>query len=338
MRAAVRRVPRVPRDLILIPAFAIAGLMAGAARAETTLSLVYPFPDQLIYTQLCKQLVDKVNKGAAGLIKIDVKPFNSIAMFEQPTAVTKGVVDLACTPAAFYARAIPENEAFSTSNTSPAAVRANGGMAAMDELHQKHMNVKYLGWTESGGRFRIYLKDAPKFTGGLPDFTGIKMRDNPIYGAFFRALKASTHSMGSNDVYPALEKGVVNASAWATIGLKDFKWDKFLRHAVEPEFYQTDIGWIMNLDKWKSLDPKAQAALQKLVIEHEGSARATLEKMAKEERETLLKEGMKFHEAPNAKGYLKLAVDSAYDRMTERLQKANRDTAIVAKLRALFIE
>lgn len=327
------------RSLILIPLLAFAGAASSAARAEATLTLVYPFPDQLIYTQLCKQLVDKVNKGAAGLVKIDVKPFNSIAMFEQPTAVGKGVVDLACTPAAFYARAIPENEAFSTSNSSPAKVRANGGMKMMDELHQKHANMKYLGWTESGGRFRIYLAEAPKFTrAGMPDFSGVKMRDNPIYGGFFRALKASTHSMPSTEVYPALEKGVVNASAWATIGLKDFKWDKFLRHAVEPEFYQTDIGWIMNLDKWKSLDPKAQAALQKIVIAHENAARATLEKMAKEERAELAKEGMKFHTVPDAKGYLKLAVDSAYARMTERLQKANRDTADVAKLRKLFIQ
>jgi len=333
MRAAVRR------SLILIPAFAIAGLTASTARAETTLTLVYPFPDQLIYTQLCKELVAKVNKAAAGMVKIDVKPFNSIKMFEQPTAVTKGVVDMACTPAAFYARAIPENEAFSTSNSSPAKVRANGGMKMMDALHQKQTNMKYLGWTASGGRFRIYLKDAPKFTkAGLPDFTGIKMRDNPIYGAFFRALNASTHSMPSTEVYPALEKGVVNASAWATIGLKDFKWDKFLRHAVEPEFYQTDIGWIMNLDKWKSLDAKAQKAIQSIVIKHEAAARAKLEKMAKEERALLAKEGMQFYTVPDAKGYLKLAVDSAYERMTDRLKKANRDTSDVAKLRKLFIQ
>jgi TRAP-type C4-dicarboxylate transport system substrate-binding protein len=321
-------------------ALGAAGMMAApAALAQTTVSLVFPFPDQLIYTKLCKELVDKVNKGMGGALKVDAKPFNSIQMFEQPAAVSKGVVDLACTPAAFYARAIPENEAFSTSNSSPAKVRANGGMQMMDELHQKLFNMKYLGWTESGGRFRIYLKESPKFNPqGLPDFTGVKLRDNPIYGAFFRALKASTHSMGANDVYPALEKGVVNAAAWATIGLKDYKWDQFLRHAIEPEFYQTDIGWIMNLDKWKSLPAATQQNLQKIVIAHENAARAELEKLAAEERATLIKEGMKFHDAPNAKAYLKLAVDSAYERMAQRVKEGKRDDAHIAKLRTLFIE
>lgn len=324
---------------ILAAAAVAAAFLAPAAQAETTLTLVYPFPDQLIYTKQCKELVDKINAGAKGLVKVDVKPFNSITMFEQPTAVSKGVVDIACTPAAFYARAIPENEAFSTSDSSPAKVRANGGMKMMDELHQKLFNLKYLGWTESGGRFRIYLKDAPKFTAqGMPDFTGIKMRDNPIYGAFFRAMNASTHNMPSTDVYPALEKGVVNASAWATIGLQDFKWDKFLRHGVEPEFYQTDIGWIMNLDKWKSLSPDAQKRLMEIVIEHEGASRAKLEEMARDERATLMKEGMQFHNVPNSKAYLDLAVSSAYDRMTQRIKDSKRDTADVATLRKLFIE
>ena len=74
------------------------------------------------------------------------------------------------------------------------------------------------------------------------------------------------------------------------------------------------------------------------MIAHEGYARATLEKMAEEERATLEKEGMKFYTVPNARAYLKLAVDSAYERMTQRIKDAKRDTAHVAKLRSLFIE
>lgn len=306
-------------------------------RAETELTLVYPFPDFLIYTKLCKELVDKINTAGAGKVKIKVLPFNSIGMFKQPTAVTKGRVDIACTPAAFYARGLPENEAVSTSNSTPATVRANGGFEVLDGLHQKHLNMKYLGWTASGGLFRIYTKDAPKFAdSGLPDFTGIKLRDNPIYGAFFRGMNATTHSIKSSEVYPALEKGVVNASAWATIGLKGLKWDQFLRHGIEPDFYQTDIGWIMNLDKWASLDTATRDLIQSEVIKHENYANAKLKSMAAEERKTLAAEGMVFHSVPNSEAYLKLAIDSAFDRMMERLGKASRPTDHIAKLRDAY--
>lgn len=320
-------------------AVAIATGAPAPAKAATELTLVYPFPDFLIYTKLCKELVDRINNAGEGVVSIKVLPFNSIGMFKQPAAVTSGRVDIVCTPAAFYARGLPENEAVSTSNTSPARVRANGGFKILDDLHQKHQNMKYLGWTSSGGLFRIYTKDAPKFNAkGMPDFTGIKMRDNPIYGAFFRALKATTHPMKSSQVYSALEKGVVNASAWATIGLKGLKWDKFLRHGIEPEFYQTDIGWTMNLDKWKSLSAKEQKIIQSTVILHEVAARAKLQDLAKKERATLKAEGMKFHSAPNGKAYLDLAINSAYDRMMERLKKAGRPTAHVATLRAAYQE
>ena len=258
-------------------------------------------------------------------------------MFKQPPAIKAGRVDIACTAAAFYARGLPEAEAVATSNSSPQAVRANGGLGLLDDLHQKHANMKYLGWTTSGAHFRIYLKNAPKFTsGGLVDFSGVKLRDNPIYGAFYRAMKATTHSLPATAVYSALEKGVVDGSAWATVGVQGLKWDKFLRHAVEPEFFQTDIGWIVNLDKWKSLGQKSQSLIQKAVIAQEAVNRAKLEGMASAERKKLIAEGMKFYNAPNPQAYSKLAVDSAYQRMTDRLKKTKRGTDVVAKLRATW--
>lgn len=312
---------------------------APANAAATELTLVHPFPDFLIYTKLCKELVGKINTAGKGMVSIKVLPFNSIGMFKQPPAVRAGRVDIACTPAAFYARGLPEAEGVATSNSSPANVRANGGMKLLDEIHQKHFGVKYLGWTSSGGHFRIYMKNPPKFNKkGLIDFTGVKLRDNPIYGAFFRAMNATTHTLRSTDTYPALEKGVVDAAAWATIGLKGLKWDKFLRHAVEPEFFHTDIGWIMNLAKWNSLSPAAKKVIQSTIIAHEKYARAKLLGMAAAERKTLMAEGMKFYTVPNPKAYVKLAVDSAYQRMVTRLKKTKRGAGNAAKMRAAWRE
>ena len=316
---------------------AMIGVTAPSAMAEKTVTMVYPFPDFLVYTKSCKAMVAAINKAGAGVVKIDLKPYNSIKMFQQPGAVSKGVVDMVCTPAAFYARALPENEAVSTSSSSPAAVRANGGMKILDDLHQKHMNMKYLGWIDSGPNFRIYMKNPPKFgSDGMPDFSGIKMRDNPIYGAFFRAMKASTHSMSSSQVYSALEKGVVNASAWATLGLPGLKWDKFLRHAVEPDFYQTDIGVVMNLKSWKGLGAKAQKVLQDTVIAWENSSREARTAEAAAERKKLIAEGMKFYTAPAGAKYSTLAVNSAYARMEGRLQKMKRPLEWAKKLRQAY--
>ena len=42
--------------------------------------------------------------------------------------------------------------------------------------------------------------------------TGVKLRDNPIYSAFFKALGASAHNLPATEVYSALEKNVVGGN------------------------------------------------------------------------------------------------------------------------------
>ena len=162
------------------------------------------------------------------------------------------------------------------------------------------------------------------------------MRDNPIYGAFLKAMKASTHNLPATQVYAALEKGVVDAAAWATNGLRGLKWDIFLRHAIVPDIYQTDIGWIINLKKWNGLSRKARDIIQSTVREYEVINNGILKKLHKEEEAALRKGGMTFYKVPNPRKYLDLAVDSAYARMMGRLKKAGRNTDHVTKLRAAF--
>ena len=106
--------------------------------AETKLTLVYPFPDFLQYTKNCKALVKEINSRGKGHIKIDILPFNSIKMFAQAPAVSKGRVDLNCIPAAFYARGVPELEAISTASSSVEQARSSGGIDMLDKLQQKH--------------------------------------------------------------------------------------------------------------------------------------------------------------------------------------------------------
>lgn len=319
-----------------VGAAAIAAVSTPAAQAQT-IQLVYPFPDNLVYSQSCIQLAEKLKEAANGQYEVNVRPFNSIGMFEQAPAISEGAAGMSCLPAAFYARAIPENEAISTSNASPQAVRDNGGMEIIERLHAEHMNMKYIGWVDSGPQFMIYLAEPPTFNdNGLPNMSGIKMRDNPIYGAFFRALNAETQSMASTDVYPALERGVVNASAWTTIGVMDWRWDEFLKHALTPAFYQTDIGVIMNLDLWNSLSEGAQATIQRVVMEHEASSREARLQEQEQELAQLQERGMTFHEVPNAEEYIRIAVDSAYERMHERLREADRTLEHAEALRERY--
>lgn len=315
---------------------------APSALAAEKLTLTHPFSKALIYTKSCIAFANSVAKRTGGEVEVTVRGGpEAIKTFQQAPAVRDGIIDMTCVPAAFYAAAVPENEAISTSNSSPAAVRANGGMAIIDQLHQKHYKAKYLGWLDSGVNFHIYFNNPPKFKAdGMPDFAGVKLRDNPIYGAFFRAMGATTHNMGFSEVFSALEKGTVNASAWTAIGVKQLKWDKFLRHRLDPSFYQSDIGLIMNNARFNKMSAKAQAALQKAVIEHENESRKARMAEVTEEQSLLAKEGMKTWTVKGAAAdrYRKVSIDSAYSRMEGRLKKMNRPLDSAKKLRSLYLQ
>ena len=212
-------------------AFAAAAISAAFASttawAEDKLTAVHAFPPFLVYTQTFLAMVEDINERGKGVVQIEVRGGpEAIGMFQQPAAVRDGVVDMVHTPGSFYGKNVPEIDAMVASRLTPMEVRENGGAAIMDAAHQKRFNVKHLGWIDGGVNFHIFMDEEPKFgEDGLLDLTGVKLRDNPIYHAFFVALNATTSSMPATEVYAALEKGVVDSAAWTEIGLMQLKWD-----------------------------------------------------------------------------------------------------------------
>ena len=172
---------------------------------------------------------------------------------------------------------------------------------------------------------------------GVIDLTGVKLRDNPIYHAFFEALNATTSSMPATEVYAALEKGVVDSAAWTEIGIMQLKWDKFLRYRVDPPFYNTDLGVIFNKDSWNNLSAESRKLIQDVVIEWESKSYSARQDDIKADAAELQKRGMKFvsmSDAASAK-YLSMADDAAWARMKGRMDKMG-GMENYAKLRKLY--
>ncbi len=312
---------------------------SGQAMAVDKVSAVHAFPNFLVYTKTFLAMVEDINKRGEGIVEITVRGGpEAIAMFEQPNAVRDGVVDMVHTPGSFYGASVPEIDAMVAARATPMEVRENGGAALMDAAHQKRFNVKHLGWIDGGVQFHIYNAQPFKFgDDGVVDLTGVKLRDNPIYHAFFEALNATTASMPSTEVYAALEKGVVDASAWTSIGLMDLKWDKFVKYRIDPAFYNTDIGVIFNKDSWEALSPESQTLIQDVVIEWEAKSFADRQKDVEADAAELQKRGMEFvsmSEEASAK-YLQLADDASWARMSGRLEKMGGDNDY-DKLRKLY--
>jgi len=293
------------------------------AQAEDRVSAVHAFPEFLVYTKTFLAMVDDINARGEGIVQIDVRGGpEAIGMFQQPAAVRDGVVDMVHTPGSFYGANVPEIDAMVASRVTPMEARTNGGAALMDQAHQDRFGVKHLGWIDGGIKFHIYMSTEPKFNDdGILDLTGVKLRDNPIYHAFFEALNATTASMPATEVYAGLEKGVVDAAAWTEIGIPQLKWNEFLKYRVDPTFYNTDIGVIFNADAWNDLSAESQKLIQDVVIEWEGKSYADRQKEIEADAKVLADGGMQFVSLSEEAGkvYQTMADDAAWARMYERI-------------------
>jgi len=307
--------------------------------AVDKVSAVHAFPNFLVYTKTFLAMVEDINTRGKGVVEITVRGGpEAIAMFEQPSAVRDGVVDMVHTPGSFYGASVPEIDAMVAARVTPMEARANGGAALMDAAHQNRFGVRHLGWIDGGVKFHIYNAQPFNFADdGVIDLTGVKLRDNPIYHAFFEALNATTASMPSTEVYAALEKGVVDASAWTSIGLMDLKWDKFVKYRIDPAFYNTDIGVIFNKESWEALSPESQKLIEEVVIEWEEKSWNDRQADVKADAEELQKRGMEFVSmSPEAsEKYLKMADDASWARMQERLDEMGGENDY-AELRKLY--
>jgi len=318
-------------------------LLASIAQAEDTISAVHAFPETLIYTKSFLSFVDKVNAAGEGVVQIDVRGGpEAIGMFQQPDAVRDGVVDMVYTPGSFYGGSLPEKDAMVTSNMTAVEARASGGIALIDEIHQAKMGLKYLGWFDSGVCYNLWTRDKPKFDAeGNFDVDGLKLRGNNVYNAFFSGyLNAQVIDLPTGEVYSALQRGVVDATGWTQIGLIDLKWNEFLSYRIEPCFFSTDLGVIINQEKWESLSEESRTILQDVAIQHEADSVAALRLKRDEDFAALEAAGMKVVtlEGEAKARYLAASVETTWERMKSVMAEQPGGTDNYDRLLELFYD
>ncbi len=318
-------------------------LLAGLAHAEEKISAVHAFPESLIYTKSFLSFVDKVNEAGEGVVQIDVRGGpEAIGMFQQPDAVRDGIVDMVYTPGSFYGGTLPEKDAMVASNLTAVETRANGGIELIDQIHQEKMGLKYLGWFDSGVCYNLWTRDEPKFDAdGNLEVDGLKLRGNNVYNAFFtNYLNAQVIDLPTGEVYSALQRGVVDATGWTQIGLIDLKWNEFLNYRIEPCFFSTDLGVIVNNEKWESLSEEARKIVQDVAIQHEKDSVAALRIKRGEDFAALDAAGMKVItlEGEAKANYLAAAREKTWERMKSVMAEQAGGTANYERLLELFYD
>jgi len=180
-------------------------------------------------------------------------------------AVQSGTVEM-CHTASYYYFGKDPTFTFGTavpfglnSRMQTAWMYFGGGMELMNDFYQK-FNIFALpaGNTgaQMGGWFRKEIKE-------VSDLNGLKMRIGGFAGRVIAKLGVVPQQIAGGDIYPALEKGTLDACEW--VGPYD---DEKLGFQKVAQFYYYPGWWeggpmlhnFINLEKWNAL-PRAYKSL-----------------------------------------------------------------------------
>jgi TRAP-type mannitol/chloroaromatic compound transport system substrate-binding protein len=200
--------------------------------------------------------------------KFQIQPFAAgeiVGTFQLADAIGNGTIEMGQTASYYYVGKDP-TFAFPTAipwGLNPRQENAwmyyGGGMELMNEFFAKHNLYGMPGGntgTQMGGWFRKELKT-------VADLQGLKMRIGGLAGQVLARLGLVPQQIPGGDIYPALERGTVDAAEW--VGPYDDEklgFNKVAPFYYYPGFWEggAQITVFFNLQKWNEL-PKAYKSL-----------------------------------------------------------------------------
>lgn len=251
-----------------------------------------------------ERLAERVSRITGGRFQIKIHAAGDIVpplgVFD---AVQQGTVECGQTASYYY---VGKNMAFAfdcalpfglTANQQNAWMYTGGGLELLRELFAKYNLVQFpAGNTgvQMGGWFRKEIHT-------LADIQGLKMRIPGLGGQILAKLGAVPQTLVGADVYPALERGTIDATEW--VGPYDDEklgFYKVAKHYYYPGWWEggPQLSFYVNAEKWKSLPEPYQQAFEAACAEVNVRMLADYEIRNPQALARLLKEGVQLHPWP----------------------------------------
>ncbi len=246
---------------------AAAGIIASPAIAQSMPEVKWrvtsSFPKSLDTIYGASEVLAKaVSEATDGKFQIQVFAAGEVVPgLQAADAVTNGTVEMCHTASYYY---VGKDPTFAFGTAVPFGLNARqqnawfyhgGGMELMNEFYKKSNIYALPGGNtgcQMGGWFRKELKTAA-------DLQGVKMRIGGFAGQVLSKLGVVPQQIAGGDIYPALEKGTIDAAEW--VGPADDEklgFNKVAKYYYYPAFWEGGpvIHTFVNLEKWNGL-PKA---------------------------------------------------------------------------------
>jgi len=249
-------------------ATAVASPAIAQSSPEVKWRLTSSFPKSLdIIYGAADQMAKYVAEMTDNKFQIQVFPAGEIAPGLQALdATSTGTVEMSHTVSYYYVGKDPTFAIFSAvpfglnARMQTSWLNEGGGGELANEFFRKY-NVLALPCgntgTQMGGWFRKEIKT-------VADLSGLKFRIAGIAGSVLQRLGVVPQQLAGGDIYPALEKGTIDAAEW--VGPYDDEklgFAKVAKYYYYPGFWEggPTVHTFINLEKWNSLPKNYQAIL-----------------------------------------------------------------------------
>lgn len=227
------------------------------SKAEQLRALV-SWPPNLQTAHIWPEFAKRVDKASKGSLTFAKSGPEVVPPFEQIEPVQKGLFHVLLTTGGYHAGTTPILSTFDVIKPDPAKIRSSGIFEWADRHYQEKMGIKILAIVPTGG-YQIMTTKKPSAAGKTD---GMKIRGTSIYHPLIRNLGASPVVLPAREVFPALQKGVVDGIAWPRYAVAMFKMHEAgLKYSMRPYYGQAIGGILMNLKAFQSLSKAQQDIL-----------------------------------------------------------------------------
>ncbi|MDD3529257.1 MAG: TRAP transporter substrate-binding protein [Gallionellaceae bacterium] len=218
-------------------------------------------------------------------------------------AVQQGTVECGHSASYYY---VGKNMAFAFDCAVPFGLTARqqnawmyhgGGLELTRALFKDYNILNFPGGNtgvQMGGWFRKEIKS-------LADLNGLKMRIPGIGGQIMARLGAVPQTLAGGDIYPALERGAIDAAEW--VGPYDDEklgFAKIAKHYYYPGWWEggPQLSFYVNIDKWNALPETYRQAFETACMEANVNMLAAYDTKNPQALQRLVEAGVQLHAYP----------------------------------------
>ena len=287
-------------------------------------------------------LAERVEAMSEGQFRIRVYPMGELVPgLQVMDAVQQGTAQVGQTASYYYTGKNPALAFDScvpfglTSRQQTAWLTQGGGLELVNELFADFGIVTFPAGntgTQMGGWFRNEL-------GGITDLQGLKMRIPGLGGEVMSRLGATVQVLAGGDIYPALERGAIDATEW--VGPYDDEklgFHKVAKYYYYPGWWEPgpSLSYHVNRAAWDGLPQVFQEIFRSAASESATVMQARYDQRNPEALARLLEQGIEIRpfsddilEAARTATFEMLeeqaAADASYNKVYTAWKKARKD-------------